>query len=1286
MFDEEDEFEGRQRGGGLEAQGLQSFGDWKNATAATLEQLFAGDKQTMLDCFRMMMLGNIKRGTIEEACNSQKVKLDLANEWTEVPTVNAWPAYNETDQTVTQPVTLILSKSLETPAATSVAVVGQIHIVQEFWMGAPTYVLGAVGSRTMVPLPGSPGLFPGVPLLQTQIILGAGSQIEGGDWGTSAMYSGLYQMPSLQTPPPAVGNNLPPYTDPAWLGNKYLFVPGWITPVVVPSNAASNSSTYSSVLVSMASDWQPNTSIILPNFYDQGRMLSCRGIVQVNSSATGIVSTGSGTVGQVNTVAVGGVTQAWIKGQDRKSSETNQLSGTYTASSQGGLSFSQGPQIIRELQFIDYYLASGNAVGGKKLIADTLSLPASGISGTNTNGNIYQCTTPVQVGNAGPFIRNGVVDVQTGAFYAVRWYSPNWNIELSFAQNQSLASNQVQLGSATVPGLCNLYPQSIFSSDNCNSYSRAVRVAIDPLPQNLLPRFTCRWDYGMGMTSAGDVGYMVHVFMNLRSDGTAAYTSAFDGMGCIGKATSDPSNPYYAPFGIIPGGMRNTYFWTTQVQFPRTLQNGEPIIDTAWTWIGSLAFLNNFPNAIVEYSCEITVPQLYLSGAQLPAAWCMLESLQPGQNVQLVIGQTWQVVATAATRSTQLGISGLAHPPMSAGFAEFLRMVYKDQSLDFFSNSETMQTLYKKIGMVMQITTPREMFDFFAEMKVLRASSVMPMLLGHRQQTGEVSGAGGFMGMGKGMMRKIAEFVLPQAKQAAMQMVEAFAKDFARKRMREPAQIGWAPEQPSASGNVWAAGDDCNADGDVWGGGEVWGEGNMLGQTANSRPPIDSDDSDVEAAGGAFNRATKHLLLVGGSLNGWAGSGFQVPGAPWVGLNKFGLHARYEQGSDAMGNPVKQLVASHDMSKLLEAFSRQAGPQFRMMKLVDVFNLIKKNGPQEFEGISACITLEQKLEREVAGGDKLMRSLNLYLVDGQGNEKEITNAYWRGGRLPFNQGIVLYYPTPQSEPIPLSSATVRKIFKHRFEELKEWLKTEDQVRGNQPAPSRPASHDELKKAHTIAARSYRRLTKRIASSGREYGIDYPAATGIQILLMMIRRTEALIDAPYTGGRQFVEGAFTKAELENLAKKPKKLVSYLPNHGLSVAAIAALERAKPQAPAVLPQQPALPPIPGGSKANPFLVDDDNNPAVANPSNATNQAYLDRTGPFADVRPGGGDWWSDALQDKSYHQKLSDQGRIAAAARRRNTDPTQFFSNYNPEQLAQFARLLAEGQRQAQAIQQ
>ncbi len=1164
--------------------GLDSFGDWRNASFETLRSLFAGDQDTMLKAFRMLFLANVRKDIIEEACQAHKARVSIGAEWRHVPVIDVWPAINEPEQAVIQPVTLILSRSIIAPAVAAVSVLGQFHIVQEFWNGAPCYVLGAVAANTRVPLPGAPGSVGGVPLLQTQIVLGSGSQAPGGDFSTTAMYGGFYQIPALQTPPPVDSSgDLPPYGT-AWANNNYLFVPGYLTPITSPINSAQSSASYNSVLVSMDAQWQPNASMNLANAYETGRMLLCRGLVQVNSSATGIVSTGSGTVGQVNSVAIAGATQAWIRGQDSKAAETNQLSGTYAFDKQGGLVFGQGTQVISELQVVNYYLTSGNSAGGKKLNFDQVTLYASGISGS-TNGNIYQCTTPAQATGPGPFTRNGVCDVQTGAFANVRFYSAAWNISMQYAQQQQLLPSQVQIGNL----ISNVYPQSIFSSANCNSYSTVVRVGFDPLPQNLLPTYVCKWQYSMGMTSSGDVGYMVHIFGQIRSDGTMGFYSQFEGMGCVGKTMADPSNSISQPFGIIPAGMRNSYMWTSEVEFPRITENGVEVINTAWTYLGSLAFLLAFPNAIVDYSCEVIVPQLYLSGAILPAAWCMLESLQPQQNLMVTIGQTWQVVANAATRTTQYGISGLSHPPMSRAFSDFLRMAFKDSNLNWFSNSDTMQTFYQKIATVMQVQSPDDMWRFFADLKVLRTESVAKMLLHHSPHA-----SGHFLSnivkrvMQSGIASKIGDAVLPQIVAYAEDAVSKMANQILRKRSREeeterterPRITMQRESMPQADSGIWSNGPDMDYDEDD-----------------EEQMPQDSQPTAYAAAG--YLDKDGKMEFFPGSLNGRDGSGFRVPGACWINIDKFGLHQTFKTVRRPNKKTEKVLFSELDMSHLLASFSNEdsntKGGKFTLIPLVEfpkrrqrIWNIVAPT----MDGLREAYEVEVKMENELKKTSTLpmsvYRTMNVYLIDEK-TATIIPTEYGRKTKLPFNQGLILYQPPDSDEQYPLSNAAINKIFGPRFREMREYLKIRKHALSKKRLdPAREATEHERTQAFDIADGFVERLRNKIIETMRDDN-DLPRQGRKQIgdsdidgnfmLTRVLSVTNTiLLLPPENKSRRYEEGVFTQKDAEDVLGKrlggEKHYTPWLPSLGLGPEEVTAIQDRSKQRLA-------------GIKANPLL---------------------------------------------------------------------------------------------------
>ena len=569
----------------------ESYNKWQTASPEMLRTLFSGDPEEMLHLLRWLFMGSVPKADIFQAAKANGIELKMTD-WNEIGPVNWKPAINEVQQTVVQPQTLTLNFSIPQPTSIgngpTYAVIGNFHIVQEFWFGAPAYILGEVKSRTVIPLPGN---------LQQQVILGPGSQAEPQlGFGGTVMYSNLFGMPQLITPPPGDNNgNLPPYSNSAWSsGNVLLYNAVGLSPAIA-GPSVSQSNTYNSVLVSYDGSVQFQKALNLQSFYSLGRMISCMGFIQLNSSATGVVTTGSATAAQVNSTAVNGMTQAALTAQDPKFAQTNQLSSTYNTGETGGLWFGQTTQVLQELQTIDYYLANGNSSGGKVLSFDELFIPASGVSGTSLGGTIYQAATPVQNTLPGPFNRNGITDVQTGVFYAVRWYSPSWNINLQYAQSPSLEPNTCQVGNF----VCNLYPQKVLSTNIVNTYGQATAVRFPAIPQYLLPKFSAKWEYGMGMVNNSDLGYWVHIFGQIASDGSFRFTSSFEGMGKVGSSGADGSG-VSGPSGIIPCGMHNTYKNETQVEFPRQIDDNGPTIDTAWTWLGTLAFLLNMPNAAMN--------------------------------------------------------------------------------------------------------------------------------------------------------------------------------------------------------------------------------------------------------------------------------------------------------------------------------------------------------------------------------------------------------------------------------------------------------------------------------------------------------------------------------------------------------------------------------------------------------------------------------------------------------------------------------------------------------------
>lgn len=711
---------------------MESF---RNASAKSFAQMMEGDPDQMLMLIKSLYMGGLDANDVRQALRTQDIPESKKNmiAGKKIQPMCPWEAYNTTQQVSTQQVEETLNMTIAKRGDLAVSAPGNYIYMKQFWAGAPTGMFAEIPNGRIIPLPGAFGS--GTPQFGMQIIFGSGSQTLGGIDPATGMYGGLWGIPALQVPTSAL---IQPPNTAQGNGGIFLIKPQAITPYVVPgANPA-----YTAVMVRLSADNQPQRSVSLSDDYTEGRMIVCTGKQSLNMNITSTVTSGSGTISQVQTTRIAGITQAALRQQGGdKAAYTDYMGSSIINGDQvcNGLRFIQSTQVLQEMQPVDFNKVGGSGLAGIIQDLDQVYLPPSGISGTHlashNAGQGYQAAVPAQTGPQGPFLLNGIYDKMTGAYMAGRFYSDRFSIAFEYAQSPSLNITACRVGDADLGvAICNTYPQTILSQDNCNTYSKVKNIQLPVVDELFPPEYRLEWTIGMGAARSMSFGNAVDLWIQILPDGSPNFVSRTSGLGVWGLTGADASNPTFGPSGIIVGGMPQTQIWIHKPKHPE----GENVSIYEYTYAGTLFLFNSMSDA--QMTCQVSLQgsNLYDTGVNYPAVMSRIDGAVENQFMTINVVEYWEVVANEQTNAILKG-QQIQPPMVDDGFARLLKALWADNELKWFSNCFVNNVYMSNVAEVAMWETIDDMWEFFARSGFLESPGAKGRISGKRKDRGEES-------------------------------------------------------------------------------------------------------------------------------------------------------------------------------------------------------------------------------------------------------------------------------------------------------------------------------------------------------------------------------------------------------------------------------------------------------------------------------------------------------------------------------------------------------------------
>ena len=711
---------------------MQSF---RNASAKSFAAMMEGDPDQMLMLIKSLYMGGLDSNDVRQALRTLDIPESKKNmiAGKKIQPMCPWEAYNTTQQVSTQQVEETLNMAIIKRGDLAVSAPGNFIYMKQFWAGAPTGMFAEIPNGRVIPLPGAFGS--GTPQFGMQIIFGSGSQTMGGVDPATGMYGGLWGIPALQVPTSA---SIQPPNTAQGNGGIFLIKPQSITPYVQPgANPA-----YTAVMVRLSSDNQLQRSESLSDNYTEGRMICCTGKQSLNMNITSTVTSGSGTISQVQTTRIAGITQAALRQQGGdKAAYTDYMGSSIVNGDQvsNGLRFIQSTQVLQEMQPVDFNKVGGSGLAGIIEELDVIYLPPSGVSGTwgasATSGQGYQAAVPAQTGLQGPFLLNGIYDKMVGAYMAGRFYSDRFSIAFEYAQSPSLNITACRTGDPTLTSaICNTYPQQILSQDNCNTYSKVKTVQLPVVDELFPPQYHLEWTIGMGAARSMSFGNAVDLWVQILPDGSPNFTSRTTGLGVWGLTGADSSNSTFGPTGVIVGGMPQTFQWEHKPKHPE----GEDVSIYEFTYAGTLFLFNSMADAQMTCTVSLQGDNLYDTGVNYPAVMSRIDGAVEGQFMTINVNEYWEVVANEQTNA--IVKNQQIQPPMvDDGFARLLKALWADNELKWFSNCFVNSVYMSNVAEVACWETIDDMWEFFAKSGFLESPGAKGRITGKRKDRGEES-------------------------------------------------------------------------------------------------------------------------------------------------------------------------------------------------------------------------------------------------------------------------------------------------------------------------------------------------------------------------------------------------------------------------------------------------------------------------------------------------------------------------------------------------------------------
>ena len=697
---------------------------WQDASIDSISSMLRVNVSQMQSLLKSMFIDGADEKDIRRAM--QKFGNSGTSVWGRICPMSPWKATNAPSNTSCRGLTINLTKTIApTSLFAPVASAGTWIFVQKIWCGVAQRSYGEIALGQVLLLPGAspPGSL--TPSLPTQIRFGKDSQAS--LQGLSAVY-GAYNIPAWLTPPIGAegqsGASLPPYSDPSWSPqNGYLWNPGALTPYV--SSSQNSSASYSAIMVLRTARDQPQNSEQLPALYTDGRMITSMNNIYVTTNGAGTSASGVGAAAFIPDVTAPTFSPASLETQGGKNSISQvTLVRSNAADSSEGLRWILGPNVLQLLVPLDYGLMIGGKGGiGRNIWSTTLYPSGMSLGGAQINATVPQAVDAQ--GSAGPTqcLANNVYDRQNDTFAKVIWISDKFsNVNGTFAQTKQLAPTTCQVAGSTAGGplVNNIYPRQVL--DNTLVQVKDIENVYIPLTnEDAPPIFSFRWSIGMGAGNAGPLGQGCHVFCQVMSDDSVSWLQVPFGLGVYGNSTN-PSfgatqSSYWQGYGVIPGGMPNEL--ATEIQVP--VQPQVPYSYTRqWTWAGSFVCFTAMPNAQQQVSLTIKVPLEYEDGVTGPAFVTRVDGVSQDQQLVYSSRSSWEVLATASTRSVDNKSGNLVRPMVDSRFPDLVRDLFESERAVFFKTVLDEQSWQERVYMTMTCNSTRKFIELLKQQEFVR--------------------------------------------------------------------------------------------------------------------------------------------------------------------------------------------------------------------------------------------------------------------------------------------------------------------------------------------------------------------------------------------------------------------------------------------------------------------------------------------------------------------------------------------------------------------------------------